>query len=325
MRTTTTAAFAAVALLLGLGHAVACEIEPADRQLRLAEADLDAGSPERAADAAASALRLDPACTQAMFVRGLALHRFGRADEARALLVAYRDLRGTLELDPRFDLTLGLIELGAADAQGDHAERLRLADLALTGLELEIAEELLGTDSRKEWPAEASQRRLELLAQLHWARADMDAAERTWRQLFAEHPDAAVDSELPPDQLTVMARAQEAVRAAGGAARPSGSSPTPLLIIAGLGGAATAGGSILAGTQHQRGLKLQPLLSEPNGFAMNVDTYEAAQQGERAGVAMTGVGAAVLVGGLVGALVHEAERRRLAKRRVAGAPEGPRR
>lgn len=112
---------------------LACEVEAAARQLRLAEAEVDAGELERAAASAASALRLDPACTQALFVRGLALHRAGHADEAEALLLTYRDLRGSLPLDDRFELAIGLIE--TAGEPLDVARALRLADMAGGGFD----------------------------------------------------------------------------------------------------------------------------------------------------------------------------------------------
>ena len=79
----------------------ASDEDPGARQLRLAEEDLAAGNHERAAASAASSLRLDPSLTAALVVRGLALEGLGRLDEARSLLKAYKDLRGTLALDER--------------------------------------------------------------------------------------------------------------------------------------------------------------------------------------------------------------------------------
>ena len=204
--------------LLVPGSATACDVEAADRQLRLAEADIQGGNPERAAAAASSALKLDPACTQALFVRGLALHRSGKDDEANALLMTYRDLRGSLALDARFELTLALVE--AAGEPFDLTRALHLTDLALTQLDLQVANEQLAAVQRSGPSGESHRRMLALQARLEWTQGDRPAAERTWRQLFAEHPGVAVDSELPPEQLAVMARAQEAVAAGSRTKRP---------------------------------------------------------------------------------------------------------
>ena len=95
---------------VGTSPAVAGTEEEASRQLELAEADLTAGNFERAASSAASALRLDPSLLNALVVRGLALNGLGRSADAAALLRAYRDLRGTLELDPRVEPALEEIE-----------------------------------------------------------------------------------------------------------------------------------------------------------------------------------------------------------------------
>ena len=94
--------------------------EPAARQLRLAEEDLAAGNFERAAAAASSALRLDPALTAALVVRGLALEGVGRLDEARSILKTYADLRGTLALDERVAPALSRLEaaLGGTPSLG---------------------------------------------------------------------------------------------------------------------------------------------------------------------------------------------------------------
>jgi tetratricopeptide (TPR) repeat protein len=97
--------------------------EEAQRQLQLAEDDLDAGNYERAAASAASALRFDPALQEALVVRALALKGLGRLDDAAGLLRAYRDLRGTLPLDERVAPALAELErLLAAAREPEPAE-----------------------------------------------------------------------------------------------------------------------------------------------------------------------------------------------------------
>ena len=304
--------------ILAPGQAVACEIEAADRQLKLAEVDIDGGNPERAAAAAGSALKLDPACTEALFVRGLALHRAGRTGEAKGLLVAYKDLRGSLSLDPRFGLTMGLVE--ATESPFDTASALRLAALALVGLELQIAEEQLDAIETAGPKGELHLRMLELQAQLLWAQNDRDAAERTWRQLFAEHPGAAVDSKLPPEQLAVMARAQEAV-AAGSASkrvRRGGAGPAvPWVVLGGTGAGLAGAGVVIAGAEHSRGAGLLDSMTTPVGYLDNVDAYDGARRGEQFGAVLSGVGMAALIGGVLAVAVQQGEAKRLQKRQEA--------
>ena len=94
--------------------------DEAARQLEFAEADLTADNFERAAASAASALRLDPALYDALVVRALALKGLGRLEDAAGLLRAYRDLRGSLALDPRVEPALAEIErLRAATGVSD--------------------------------------------------------------------------------------------------------------------------------------------------------------------------------------------------------------
>lgn len=84
--------------------------EQAQRQLQLAEEDLESGAYERAAASAASALRFDPGLQEALVVRALALKGLGRLEDAVSLLRAYRDLRGTLPLDERVAPALAELE-----------------------------------------------------------------------------------------------------------------------------------------------------------------------------------------------------------------------
>jgi tetratricopeptide (TPR) repeat protein len=84
--------------------------EEAERQLQLAEEDLEAGNCERAAASAASAQRADPSRHEAFVVRALALQCLGDLEDAAALLRAYKVLRGTLALDERVEPALAEIE-----------------------------------------------------------------------------------------------------------------------------------------------------------------------------------------------------------------------
>lgn len=110
-----------VALALALACAPAAQAgteDEAARQVELAEEDLAAGNFERAAASAASALRLDPARTDALVVRALALKGLGRLEDAAGLLRAYRDLRGTLPLDERVEPALAeLARLSAPEPE----------------------------------------------------------------------------------------------------------------------------------------------------------------------------------------------------------------
>lgn len=90
-----------VLVLLGPTALANSSEEEAQRQLELAEQDLDDDNYERAATAAASALRLDPGRLDALVVRALALRGLGRLEDAAGLLRAYRDLRGSLPHDER--------------------------------------------------------------------------------------------------------------------------------------------------------------------------------------------------------------------------------
>ena len=106
----------------------------AARQLELAEADLTSDNFERAAASAASALRLDPGLYDALVVRALALKGLGRLEDAAGLLRAYRDLRGSLTLDPRVEPALAEIErLRAAPAAADTGPKEEVVTEAPTG------------------------------------------------------------------------------------------------------------------------------------------------------------------------------------------------
>jgi len=124
-------------VLLGLAApaiAAPASEEEATRQLQLAEDDLTTGNYERAAASAASALRLDPGLLDALVVRGLALNGLGRSADAAALLRAYRDLRGTLPLDPRVEPALAEIEkLLAAPASSEQPAEGDVATEAAEG------------------------------------------------------------------------------------------------------------------------------------------------------------------------------------------------
>jgi len=100
--------------------------EEAERQLQLAEEDLEAGNCERAAASAASAQRADPSRHEAFVVRALALQCLGDLEDAAALLRAYKVLRGKLPLDERVEPALAEIErqLGGDDASEEEEQQV---------------------------------------------------------------------------------------------------------------------------------------------------------------------------------------------------------
>ena len=93
--------------------------EEAARQLKLAEADLDAGNFQRAADSAASAFRLDGSLHSALVVQGLALRHLGRTEEAEALLTTYMTIRGSLPPDKRVRPALVMLKLDEQIERGE--------------------------------------------------------------------------------------------------------------------------------------------------------------------------------------------------------------
>ena len=72
--------------------------DEASRQLGLARGDLEAGRADRAAQAATSALRLDPTLVEALLVHALALEAQKDYASARALAVAYATTAGETAL-----------------------------------------------------------------------------------------------------------------------------------------------------------------------------------------------------------------------------------
>ena len=118
---------AALILSLAAGWpaaAVAQSDSEASRQLELAEQDLATGNFERAASAAASALRLDPALIEALVVKGLAYKELGQLQDADNLLRTYLDLRGTLPVDER--VPPALIDIGRQLDPSGGADRVLL-------------------------------------------------------------------------------------------------------------------------------------------------------------------------------------------------------
>ena len=91
-------------LLTALPAAAEEEEDPlvaqATRQLELARSDLKSGAYERAVKACDSALRLDPTNREAFKIKGLALHKLDKLDDAQAMLMAYESLRSGLPPDP---------------------------------------------------------------------------------------------------------------------------------------------------------------------------------------------------------------------------------
>ena len=88
--------------------------EEAARQVEMAKADLAAGRYDLAIGACDSALRLDPGLREAFKVKGLALERLGRLDDARSMLLAYETLRAGLPPDPEVQSVLERIDAARA-------------------------------------------------------------------------------------------------------------------------------------------------------------------------------------------------------------------
>lgn len=94
-------------------------------------------------------------------------------------------------------------------------------------------------------------------------------------------------------------------------ARPARPAPDPrstvLLVV---GGAATAGGLALGLGSYERGSALFPGLGTTAGWDADIDAYRAAHAGEGIGVAVAGIGSAMLTAGLVKVLVDADQTRR---------------
>ena len=74
-------------------------VAQANRQLELARSDLESGAYDRAVKACDSALRLDPTNREAFKIKGLALHKLDKLDDAQAMFMAYESLRSGLPPD----------------------------------------------------------------------------------------------------------------------------------------------------------------------------------------------------------------------------------
>ena len=84
--------------------------DEARRQVELAKQDFADGAFERAANAATSALRLDPTRREAFKIKGLALEQMGQDKEALAMLGAYRSLSAGLPPEPAVEEAVARLE-----------------------------------------------------------------------------------------------------------------------------------------------------------------------------------------------------------------------
>lgn len=315
-------------LAMSAGTALADLTQQAVRQLELAESDLAAGSHQRAADAAASAFRLDGSLHVALLVQGLALRHLGRTDDAKALLTTYITIRGDLPLDGRARTALIYIQVEEQIAAGkfDPALALTAADEVLLELETSAARayvtSILKSDRLK---PKMVVRALEIWAQSHWIDGDEAAARQVWRQLFADHSGATVDADLPPGAMTAMAEEQRAVRAASPTstvavgAGPAPPAPHPAsVILLGAGGGVAAFGLAFSGGSHRAGEEIWAggESSQSHWNEGNAE-YAGFRSQEQAGAVLAAAGSAALVGGLVHLLVTQANK----KQREAGAVE----
>ena len=311
------------------GPAVAGTEEEAARQLELAEADLEGGRAEQAAAAAASALRLDPGLQQALVVKALAYRAMDRADEARSLLRAYLDLRGSLTPDPRVGPALVLLE--AELSPFDAKKALVAAEAAIEALEIPVAEAHLLTVRASGVEGAVLLHVMELEALAAWTAGRPDDARHGWRALFEQYPEAAVDPDLPPDPMRAMAEVQQEVRGqeaqeaqasqtmATGADLDLNPPPPAAVVLLGVGGGVAAFGAVMSGVSHQQGTALYPSL-EVDGASWDagIGQYNALRDRERVGVALSVAGTSALVAGIVAAIVDGTSK----KKRVKAAGSG---
>ena len=320
------------ALLIGVvqtSPAFAGTGEEAARQLELAEADLEAGRPEQAAAAAASALRLDPGLHGALVVKALAYRAMDRADEARSLLRAYLDLRGSLTPDPRVKPALVLLE--AELSPFDPGKALLAAEAAIEALEIPVAEAHLNTVRASGVEGAVLLHVMELEALAAWTAGRPDDARQGWRALFEQFPEAAVDPDLPPDPMRAMAEVQQEVRGQEVQGAQEGQEksaradldlnppPPAAVVLLGVGGGVAAFGAVMSGVSHQQGVALYPSL-EVDGASWDagIGEYNALRDRERVGVALSVAGTSALVAGIVGAVVNATSK----KKRVKAAGGG---
>ena len=112
-----TALLLAPALPSAAAHAADAGVAQAERQIELAREDLAAGNFERAVAACNSALRLDPTRSEAFKLKGLALEKLGRLDQAAGMFMAYDTLRSGLPKDPEVEEAVARI--ASAEAEDD--------------------------------------------------------------------------------------------------------------------------------------------------------------------------------------------------------------
>lgn len=321
-------------MLLPVAHAEGLADEAA-RQLELAEANLDGAQYQRAADSAASAFRLDGTLHSALVVQGLAFRQLDRVEEAKALLTTYVTIRGTLPMDERVRPALLMLKLDEQIEGGDFDPATALEGAREAVFELETASARTYIEAIRGRDGVASgllREALELEAWSYWCDGNTDAARTCWRRLFAEYPEAAVDSELPPEPMAAMAEEQGIARSdtTGKAAAtaspplpsPADAPPPESVLLLGAGGAAAALGFGIAGGSYGDGMELFPGLGGSGAsYDMNIDAYQNAWTAERVGVAVGATGAALVTAGLVRLIADQiAQKKSADSKRTAGSP-----
>lgn len=121
------------------------------------------------------------------------------------------------------------------------------------------------------------------------------------------YADQVRDARRRLQRLTASSPRPTAVVVVGPRPSPAG----PILMAA--GGAALGAGLGVSIGSYSTGSNLLPNLGTTTGWDADIDGYTTAHAGERVGVAIVGVGSAVLTAGLVVALVDAANKRRGAR------------
>ena len=119
-----------------------------------------------------------------------------------------------------------------------------------------------------------------------------------------EYADQVRDSLRRLQRLTKKQAARKTLPASS-AAQPRGAAG-PVLLVSGVATLA-AGVGVTIGS-YDRGNTLYPSLETTAGWNENIDAYREARTGERVGIAIVGVGTAVLTAGLITLAVDKAKR-----------------
>ena len=122
------------------------------------------------------------------------------------------------------------------------------------------------------------------------------------------YEDQVRDARRRLQRLTASSARPVAARAV-----PQAGSPIGPVLLAGGGAALGAGLGVSIGS-YQTGTSLLPNLDTPTGWDADIDAYTTAHTAERVGVAVIGVGSAVLTAGVVKLLVDAAQKKRAGAR-----------